>query len=85
MSPELNLLTFIVQDNEIIADHLNMKINQCLANKVELKLSENKVNIKKQTTINITTEPFGLCAIAAIDKSVSFMGTRNDIKLNKVI
>ena len=83
-SPALKMLAFFIEDKEIIPDSLNFKINKCLKNQVNLTVKENKVSVKKLTTINIKTTPFSICALSALDKSVTFMGKRNAINLNRV-
>ena len=37
MTPELKVLTYFVQENEIIPDNLVLNLQKCLNNKVKLK------------------------------------------------
>lgn len=84
MSPELNLLTYFTHDNEIIPDTLTIEIPKCLENKVLLDLGQSNVRPGRFLNFTLISQPNSLCALSAIDKSVSFMGTRNNVDTAKV-
>ncbi len=85
MSPELKVLVFAVQGGEIIPDHMKLMVEKCLTNKVDIMLSKKSISVKQNLKLEIKTEPSSVCGISAIDKSVSFMGKRNAIRLEQVI
>lgn len=84
MSPDLRVLVFFVDNTELIADHVSLAVEKCLRNKVDIILKKNSTTVKQQTLIGIKSSPMSICALSAIDKSVSFMGERNAIKLSQV-
>ena len=84
MSPEFKLLVYFINDREIVADSVTFKVKQCLKNKVDLLLKQEVVQVGKLVGITLKSDPNSVCALAAIDKSVSFMGKRNSIDFEKV-
>lgn len=84
MSSGLKILVYKIEDTEIISDSISLTVEKCLENSVEILLNKISVAVKNKVTIGVKTEPLSLCAISAIDKSVTFMGKRNEIKLEKV-
>lgn len=52
--------------------------------KVNLSLQESSLRVGRRASFEIKSEPNSICALTGIDKSVSFMGARNSIDLNKV-
>ena len=52
--------------------------------KVDLSLSSNLTGAGKKLEIILNTHPNSVCGLSAIDKSVSFMGNRNSIDIDKV-
>jgi hypothetical protein len=52
--------------------------------KVKLEIDEPVVKTGEEVKIKLTGGPKSVCAISAIDKSVSFMGKRNAIDLEAV-
>jgi hypothetical protein len=48
-------------------------------------LSESSVKTGSDIKVKITGAPKSLCALSAIDKSVTYMGKRNSIDLDGVI
>lgn len=84
MSPDLRVLVFFVHNTELIPDHISLAVEKCLRNKVDIILKKNSTTVKQQTLIGIRSSPMTICALSAIDKSVSFMGERNAIKLDQV-
>lgn len=84
MSPDLRVLVFFVDNIELIPDHVSLTVEKCLRNKVGIILQKSSTTVKQQTLIGIKSSPMSICALSAIDKSVSFMGERNAIKLDKV-
>ena len=53
--------------------------------KVDLSLDFDVIQIGKRVELTVKSEPKSVCAISAMDKSVSFMGARNSIKIDKVL
>lgn len=49
-----------------------------------MNLSEKSIKTGDNVKIKLTAAPNSLCALSAIDKSVTFMGERNSIDLEKV-
>lgn len=83
-SSELQLLVFVIDGKEIIPDRMSIKVEQCLGNRVDISLDKDAVSVKDKVSLNITTSPLALCAFSAIDKSVMFMGKRNEVKMENV-
>ncbi len=85
MSPDLKVLMFAVQSGEIVPGHVGLSVEKCLRNKVDIILSKKSTSVKQSLKLAVRTEPLSVCAISAIDKSVSFMGKRNAVRLEEVI
>ena len=49
-----------------------------------MSLQESSLRVGRRASFEIKSEPNSICALTGIDKSVSFMGARNSIDLNKV-
>ena len=47
-------------------------------------MSTNNTKVKSEVNITISSEPNSICSLAAIDKSVSFMGSRNSVNFNRI-
>ena len=84
MSPESRLLVFFTHENEIVPDAMNFKMNKCFRNRINFELATNSIRVGRRLNLTIRTEPKSLCALTAIDKSVTFMGKRNSIDIEKV-
>ena len=56
------------------------KFNQ----KVNFYIKEKNLQVGTNANIQIKSEPNSICALAGIDKSVTFMGKRNAIDLDSV-
>jgi hypothetical protein len=84
MSPECRVLVFYVNDREIIPDSTRIAVNKCFRNKVDLTLDKSETQVANTVNMILTAEPDSLCAINAIDKSVTFMGARNSIETDQV-
>jgi hypothetical protein len=84
MSPELRVLVFYVQEREIIPDAITINVNKCFRNQVDLTLDKSETQVANTVNMVITAEPDSLCAINAIDKSVTFMGARNSIETEQI-
>ena len=74
----------MIDEKEIIPDRLGIKFEQCLSNSVDISLDKDVVGVKEKVSLNISTQPLALCALSAIDKSVMFMGKRNEVKMDAV-
>ncbi|CAF0775839.1 unnamed protein product [Brachionus calyciflorus] len=84
MSPQMNLLVYYVYDNEIIPDTLTLNLEKCLSNKVDLELSQTSARPSRLFNFTISAEPNSLCAFSSIDKSITFLGNRNNVDKNKI-
>jgi hypothetical protein len=84
MSPELKLLAFFVNNKEIIPDSVSLKLNRCFKNKIDFTLSSKTLQVGKRVTMSVKSEPNSICALTAIDKSVTFMGSRNSVNIQNV-
>lgn len=79
MSPEIKLLVFLINRNEIIPDSISFKLPKCYKNKVEFSLGADSIRVGRRLDLTIKSEPRSICAVSAIDKSVTFMGARNTV------
>jgi len=84
MSPDVKLLTYIVIDDEIIPDSILIKTQRCLRNNVEFSVDQTDLQVGQKIQFQIATSPKSLCALSAIDKSVSLMGKRNSVNLDRI-
>lgn len=85
MSPELKILVYGLVDDEVVADSMSIELTRCLSHQVNLTLEDKSLRVGKRASIEIqSSEPNSICALSAIDKSVTFMGTRNTVDLAKV-
>ena len=84
MSPDLRILVFFIDGNELIPDHVSLSVEKCLRNRVDIILKKDNINVKQKASISIKSSPMSVCAVSAIDKSVSFMGARNAVRLDEV-
>uniref|UniRef100_A0A8D2CY07 Pregnancy zone protein n=1 Tax=Sciurus vulgaris TaxID=55149 RepID=A0A8D2CY07_SCIVU len=67
------LLYTILPNGEIVADTQKLKIENCLANKVNLSFSSAQGLPASNTHLKVTATPFSLCALRAVDHSVLLM------------
>jgi hypothetical protein len=84
MSPEFKLLTFFVDNQEIIPDSASINLDRCFKNKINFTLGSKTLQVGKRVEMSIKSEPNSICAITGIDKSVTFMGQRNSVNIQKV-
>ncbi|PNF16410.1 Murinoglobulin-1 [Cryptotermes secundus] len=75
MSPLSYLLVYYVrEDGETVASMYTIRVNKCFANKVVAKFSEHRQFPGSETLLEISASPHSLCAVSAVDKSISFLG-----------
>ena len=86
MSPEFHLLAFFLDDKEIVMDHIHVDANtKCLGNQVDLKLGKQRAEVGEKISLAIQSAENSLCALSAVDKSVTFLGKKqNSLDLDKV-
>jgi hypothetical protein len=85
MSPEFKLVAYFMSKNEIIPDSISLKLDRCFKNKVDFYLSSKTIQVGRRVELSVRSEPGSICAISAIDKSVSFMGPRNSVNIQNVL
>ncbi|KAG8221831.1 hypothetical protein J437_LFUL003465, partial [Ladona fulva] len=85
MSPISDLLIYYVRDDgETVATSHTMKIEKCLANKVNSKWSDSTLYPGSKTKFTVEATPESLCALTAVDKSVTFLGTGNKVDISSI-
>lgn len=52
---------------------------------MDLRIDQNSVQIGNKIQLQINTSPKSLCTLSAIDKSVTLIGKRNSVNLEKVV
>uniref|UniRef100_A0A8C6IDN1 Murinoglobulin 2 n=1 Tax=Mus spicilegus TaxID=10103 RepID=A0A8C6IDN1_MUSSI len=71
MVPMAKMLIYtILPDGEVIADSVNLEIEKCLRNKVDLSFSSSQSLPASQTRLQVTASPQSLCGLRAVDQSV---------------
>ncbi|RNA09103.1 alpha-2-macroglobulin 1 [Brachionus plicatilis] len=83
MSPRLSILAYFIYENEIIPESLELDIPKCFENKVHFLMNKNNLRPGRFVNFSIVSDPNSICAWSAIDKSVSFMGNRNTLDIQK--
>ncbi|XP_071446763.1 murinoglobulin-1-like isoform X2 [Hetaerina americana] len=80
MSPTSNLLVYYIRDDgETIATSHTLNIEKCFANEVQTEWSDTTLYPGSESKFKIMASPMSLCAVTAVDKSVSFLGKRNNV------
>nr|XP_047285925.1 pregnancy zone protein-like [Homo sapiens] len=73
-APSAHLLVYTVLPNgEIVADTDKLEIENCFANKVNLRFSSAQSLPASNTRLKVRATPLSLCALRAVDQSVLLM------------
>ncbi|XP_039327775.2 pregnancy zone protein-like isoform X1 [Saimiri boliviensis] len=74
LAPRAHLLVYTVLPNgEIVADADEFEVENCFANKVNLRFSSAQSLPASDNRLKVTATPFSLCALRAVDQSVLLM------------
>ncbi|XP_046398811.1 alpha-2-macroglobulin-like protein 1 isoform X2 [Ischnura elegans] len=85
MSPTSYLLVYYVRDDgETVATSHTLKIKKCFANEVQAEWSDSSLYPGSEASFKIKASPESLCAITAVDKSITFLGKQNNINRESV-
>ncbi|XP_069609938.1 alpha-2-macroglobulin-like [Ranitomeya imitator] len=73
-APLTRLLVYLVlESGEVIADSVSVKVEKCFTNKVKLSLSATEALPGSQVDLTLFAQPNSLCALRAVDVSVSLL------------
>ncbi|XP_073402583.1 alpha-2-macroglobulin [Dendrobates tinctorius] len=67
------LVYLVLESGEVIADSGTVKVEKCFTNKVKLSLSANEALPGSQVDLTLFAQPNSLCALRAVDVSVSLL------------
>ncbi|XP_066211857.1 alpha-2-macroglobulin-like [Saccopteryx leptura] len=74
IAPVARLLIYaIFPDGEVVGDSAKYKVENCLANKVDVSFSPAQSLPASQAHLRVTASPQSLCALRAVDQSVLLM------------
>ncbi|KAK2101574.1 hypothetical protein P7K49_019240 [Saguinus oedipus] len=74
LAPRAHLLVYTILPNgEIVADIDKFAVENCFANKVNLRFSSAQSLPASDNRLKVTATPFSLCALRAVDRSVLLM------------
>ncbi|XP_069506444.1 alpha-2-macroglobulin-like isoform X2 [Ambystoma mexicanum] len=74
VAPKLNMMVFAVLPNgEIVGDKVEINVEQCFQNQVNLTVSAQKALPGANITVNLQAAPNSQCGLRAIDQSINLL------------
>ncbi|XP_004451447.2 pregnancy zone protein-like [Dasypus novemcinctus] len=74
LAPTAQLIVYAILPNgEVVADAMELEIENCFANKVTLSFTSAQSLPASDTHLKVTATPLSLCALRAVDQSVLLM------------
>ncbi|KAM3912870.1 alpha-2-macroglobulin-like isoform 2-T3 [Leptodactylus fuscus] len=84
-APLAKMLVYLVlESGEIIADIVNFKVEQCFTNKVKLSISASEALPGSQVDLTLFAMPNSLCALRAVDVSVSLLKPEAELSAKSI-
>ncbi|XP_066457148.1 alpha-2-macroglobulin-like isoform X1 [Eleutherodactylus coqui] len=78
------LVYLVLGSGEVIADNVNFKVEKCFNNKVKLAFSANEALPGSQVDLTLFALPDSLCALRAVDVSVSLLKPEAELSAKSV-
>ncbi|KAM4030483.1 alpha-2-macroglobulin isoform 2-T2 [Anomaloglossus baeobatrachus] len=73
-APLAKMLVYLVlESGEVIADSISVKVEKCFTNKVKISFSASEALPGSQVDLTLFAQPNSLCALRAVDVSVSLL------------
>ncbi|UYV85161.1 CD109 [Cordylochernes scorpioides] len=87
MAPKATVLIYYIrkENNELIADAINFKVNGVFRTPVTLKTNTDRTKPGNMVDIDVETKPNAFVGILAVDQSVLLLKSGNDISQNDVM
>lgn len=85
IAPLAKVLVYLVlESGEVIADSVNFKIEKCFTNKVKLSFSANEALPGSHVDLTLSALPNSLCALRAVDISVSLLKPEAELSAKSI-
>ncbi|XP_033109473.1 fibrillin-1-like isoform X4 [Anneissia japonica] len=85
MAPVTRILAYYIRlDGEVIADSIDVSVENQFENKVNIQFTEEKMKPGDFAQLKITSAADSLCAVGVVDKSVHLLRTNNQLNQEKV-
>lgn len=79
------IVYYVLSNGELVAADLDVGIDKCLHNKVEATWSNKQYYPGEIANLVIKTSPNSLCAVTAIDKSVTLLGEIDNLDVDSLL
>ncbi|KAJ8029030.1 Murinoglobulin-1 [Holothuria leucospilota] len=85
LSPVARLVVYYISpEGEVVADSVELKVNEAFENEVSLDFSDEEVLPGSETKLKVSAEPGSLCGVGIVDKSVYVLGGDNKLTPKKL-
>nr|XP_022911888.1 alpha-2-macroglobulin-like protein 1 isoform X2 [Onthophagus taurus] len=82
---QAKLLVYYVTNGEVIVDEVNVDIQKCLPNMVDIKWNKETLEPAEKASLKISTGKDSLCALTGIDKASTFQSPPDEFTVDKIL